>query len=182
MKKVSPNQQNPNKRKKENAPSSLLSDEELSEYTKRAITIALGEFMLRHLNLVFEKFNGDFAAAIILGEIAHHNIFRFYSRRGQCIDVPLPMVLDKNWMQNMEPCNAYSISEATGIPRETVRRKVSKLIKDGLLVQDERSRLTINQNITEYFKKFNESMLKDLQATSDCINDFRKADGKRNCR
>jgi len=43
----------------------------------------------------------------------------------------------------LRPCNAFSISASTGIPRETVRRKVGQMIRQGLIERDRKGGLTI---------------------------------------
>ncbi len=47
----------------------------------------------------------------------------------------------------MSPCNVASISIATGLPRETARRKVNALIGEGILKRDRRGVLTFVNGI-----------------------------------
>lgn len=51
------------------------------------------------------------------------------------------------------PCNAFSISEYTGIPRETVRRKIAKLIKLGWLWKNEKSEVFLDPSIQDVFNE-----------------------------
>lgn len=92
---------------------------EAYEANKATIGIIMGHYFLRHLNLLYQEFDGDLLMPIVLGEIAHHNVVKFYSRQGNCMAVKEQMSHPADRMKNLEPSNAYSISEATGIPRET---------------------------------------------------------------
>ncbi len=85
----------------------------------------LQEFLLWNMNRVRNAFDGDIDAALILGEIAHHNrqmqFARSAAEHGDGAEPP------------MSPANIRGISRATGIPRETVRRKVQRLAQQGWL-------------------------------------------------
>lgn len=159
------------KRKKGQRESSAASfDPEHYEAHKRPIAVIMGHFLLRHLNLLYQEFDGDLVMPIVLGEIAHHNVLRFYSRDGHCLDVQENMRSDADRLKNLQPTNAYSISEATGIPRETVRRKIDKLLERGWLVKSARGEVTMSDTIVDHFTRgFNKKLLTELLETSQCI-------------
>jgi hypothetical protein len=145
-------------------------DLEQYEVHKGTVAVLMGHFLLRHLNLLYQEFDGDLILPIVLGEIAHHNILRLYSHEGHCLDVQENMQRDPDRLKNLEPSNAYSISEATGIPRETVRRKIDKLIERGWLVKSPRGEVTMSDTVGEHFMKdFNKKLLAELLETSECI-------------
>jgi len=48
-------------------------------------------------------------------------------------------------------CNAYSLSQATKIPRETVRRKISGLLKKGWIEKDSEGCFSVAQVCAEGF-------------------------------
>lgn len=50
-------------------------------------------------------------------------------------------------IQDMRSATASSIASATGFPRETVRRKIRKLIELGLIVETSRSNYVLNPGI-----------------------------------
>jgi hypothetical protein len=159
------------KRKKgeDERPASLF-DQEQYEAHKRPIAVIMGHFLLRHLNSLYQAFDGDLLMPIVLGEIAHHNVLRFYSRDGHCLDVQENMRSDPDQLRNLEPTNAYSVSEATGIPRETVRRKIDKLLERGWLVKSARGEVTISDTVSEHFTRdFNKKTLTELLDASQCL-------------
>jgi len=149
---------------------SALIIQEAYEANKSTIGVIMGHFFLRYLSLLYKAFDGDLIMPIVLGEIAHHNVVKFYSRQGDCMDVKDRMSDPATHYENLEPSNAYSISEATGIPRETVRRKVKKLVKQGWLIKNSRGDLTIHKTVVEHFTKdFNKVILNELLEATDCI-------------
>jgi len=161
----------PTKKKQEKAEDKPADfDPQQYEVHKSTIAVIMGHFMLRHLNRLYDAFDGDLILPIVLGEIAHHNILRFYSRKGNCIEVHDQLATSPDWMENLEPTNAFSISQATGIPRETVRRKIDKLEKKGWIVKNDEGDVFISETVSEHFTKdFNKKILGELLETSECL-------------
>lgn len=101
----------------------------------REITLILNDFLLKYLNSLYAEFNGDIVQAIVLGEVAHHNVSRLLNK-GRIHSSVKPDNSGFDAIKHLlVPCNPFSISEATGIPRETVRRKFSELIDAGMIEQ-----------------------------------------------
>jgi predicted transcriptional regulator len=110
---------------------------------------------------------------MVLGEIAHHNIFRFYSRKGNSVEVYEHLLTHPESKQHLEPTNAFSISQGTGIPRETVRRKIEKLEKKGWIVKNERGELFMSETVGEHFMKdFNKKLLSELLEATESIREL----------
>ena len=57
-------------------------------------------------------------------------------------DVKNPIPADR-----FAKCTISSIAAATGFSRETTRRKVGELVREGLLVRDERGRITFREGL-----------------------------------
>jgi len=147
------------------------------ERHKSAVAVLMNRYMLRHFLALYQEFDGDLLLPIVLGEIGHHNIMKFYSQEGGCLKARNNTPTGAERMSQLEPSNAYSISEATGIPRETVRRKIDKLVKKGWLTKGVRGEVAITELVTEHFtKKFNKQMLAELLMTSECITDLLHTD------
>ena len=128
----------------------------------------MSHFFLRYLNMVYHEFDGDLAMIIVLGEVAHHNVYRFYSPAG-----PLPSFEETNTKkstvyQKLELCNAFSLAAATNIPRETVRRKIDQLVKRGWLFKEPNGCVRILPAVGKHFRPdFNLRILKELLEVSD---------------
>lgn len=138
----------------------------------------MGWFLLRHLQRVRVAFDGDFLLAIVLGEIAHHNICHYYSsgRRIQGargVDYENP-----DGLPVLEACNAYSLSTATGIPRETVRRKAAELVNRGWVKRDARGGYLVTPEASRHFSTdFNVRSLADLMETADALRNILDGQG-----
>jgi hypothetical protein len=166
-----------NRRKKEEDEALISFDQEKYETHKSEVAVIMGHFFLRYLNLLYHEFEGDLVLPMVLGEIAHHNILRFYSPKGNCIEIHKQTPNYPERMEHFEPTNAYSLSEATGIPRETVRRKMDKLEKKKWIVKNDRGEVIISETVSEHFMKdFNKKLLAELLETTDCIRKLLEKD------
>jgi len=142
---------------------------------KSLVAVIMGRFFLRYLNLLYRVFEGDLMLPIVLGEIAHHNLFRFYSLKDDCIAINKRAANYAVRMKHLDPTNAYSISQATGIPRETVRRKIDKLQQKRWLVKNERSEVYMSETVSDHFSKdLNKKILAELLKTSESIQKLLK--------
>ena len=119
------------------------------------LSVLMGWFFLRHLNHLYRTFNGDLLMAIVLGEIAHHNICHHYSSGKPRHGMRAAHGVAPEVLAHLEPCNAFSLSAATGIPRETCRRKVQALVKQGLVVRQPKGGCAIARHIGPHFRDTN---------------------------
>ncbi len=142
------------------------------------IAIAMNEWVLRHMARVYATFESDLVAALVLGEIAHHNV----SRLAPALDYDRQRIRDAlagpDALHAMLPCNAFSISEATRIPRETVRRKVKDLVASGWLTRTGRGELFITPEIARHFGSLTFATATDLLEVVDKVRNrvFRHRD------
>lgn len=68
------------------------------------------------------------------------------------------------------PINVQSISDFTGIPRETVRRKIDILLKRGWIERDYRKYFTATDNANQAFLKLTKITEKYLRDLTIAIN------------
>jgi hypothetical protein len=147
----------------------------LYDQHKSLVAVIMARFFLRYLNILYRQFEGDLVLPIVLGEIAHHNIFRLYSLKGDSIEVNEQASNYPERMKHLEPTNAFSISQATGIPRETVRRKIDKLQQKGWVVKNDRGEVVMSETVSDHFTKdFNKKILAELLQTSKSIRNLLK--------
>lgn len=152
-----------------------LSHSEIFDRHPREITVLLGWFVTGHLLRLYKLFDGDLVAVMILGEIAHHNICNYFTGTGLA---HRNETMDWNKSapeSNLEPCNSLSISEATGIPRETCRRKVKELCQRGFIERHPEGGYTICPRLSEYFREFNRDTFARWMAVAEDINKIVKA-------
>lgn len=127
------------------------------------LSVLLLRFMTSRLRAMYQAYDGDLTLCLVLGEIASRNTERFYDeRRGY-------QPASFNGQRQYLPCNALSISDVTGIPRETVRRKLAKLVDLGWIEKTPDDMYVITDRIGTVFAAFDDSQTYDLMRTSDQI-------------
>lgn len=132
------------------------------------LSYMLSRFIVPSLRDMYHEFGGDMLMTLVLGEIATHNLGRFFASD----EPPLPeSALNDPELQRslLRPCNALSISNATGIPRETVRRRVKTLRELGLIEQDERGYLYVTQKAADRFQKLTRTTLESLLPIAESL-------------
>jgi hypothetical protein len=106
------------------------------ERNRGEILLNLSHYNLSYLNLIYQLFDGDLAMVIVLGEISHHNTSDHFNPHALENPRVREIQHERDDWRGLEGCNALSISHATGIPRETVRRKIAELKRRGWLADD----------------------------------------------
>lgn len=100
-----------------------------------ALALLLVRHEMRGLRRRFEEFERDILLPILLGEIALHNIGALEHGHGEAGA--------SRRRRALRPCNTYSIAAATDLPRETVRRKVNRLIERGWIERKDNGHLFV---------------------------------------
>ena len=131
--------------------------------------VVLGLFGIWHLARVHRDFEGDLLSALILGEVAHHNIVALASADGARLDPVFESLGLKGAEARLLPCNVHSIAMACDIPRETVRRKVAALVDRGWLQRNAKSELFVTSLPAEHFREFNVEFANRLLEAADQI-------------
>lgn len=111
-------------------------DELLADFDGRydmrpiATSILLTDFFIEYLRTLYQAFDGDIPMALVLGEIGQATTRRF-TEASRHDALPIESA-DAGVLPGAErPCNAFSASVASGVPRETARRKVRELAERG---------------------------------------------------
>lgn len=140
-----------------------------SAYTRNRgrISLALSGFTLSLFTRTYHAFEGDFVAVIVLGAIAHRNLERWLNDDTHDESA---LYAPEEARRAMRPCNALSIAEACGLPRETVRRKVIKLIDRGWVERDARGMLYIRPGLGDDFDALTLETIESVRATARRID------------
>jgi DNA-binding MarR family transcriptional regulator len=135
----------------------------------REMAYVLSEFMVPYLLRLYRAFDGDMAEMIVLGEIAQRNVSRLFAAGTADAGLRLEEVLGDPAQRQarLVPCNALSVAETTGIPRETVRRTVQKLIARGWIVREADGYLYVTPAVAGHFEAFNFETFEGLLAAAD---------------
>ncbi len=136
---------------------------------RRLAALHLARYNLRYLVRLYGAFDGDLLLPIVLGEVGLYNMGSLALGDGS--SVPSSCTDEETFSRlPLRPCNAFSISSSTGIPRETVRRKVSHLIQNGFIDRDPKGGLTITAKaVSLCLKPFDEENQSDFLGTADRI-------------
>lgn len=140
----------------------------------KSVALVLARHEIRSLRRWFEDFDRDILLPILLGEIALHNIgalqngvARRASTRAPQLPVSPPLACEEEAC-SLKPCNAYSIAAATGLPRETVRRKIVRLVELGWIHRHDNGHLFITDVALEQFgSMLSARALAELLETAD---------------
>lgn len=122
----------------------------------------ISQTMMFGLRELYRLFDGDITMAIVLGELGQHVSAYCCSR-----DCP-----DQS-PQSLRRSNAHSIAAASGIPRETVRRKLEKLIALGWITELPNGGVSLNTRLDTplhlQFLNYNREMLSRMRQTVDIL-------------
>jgi hypothetical protein len=133
------------------------------ETNRARISLALSLFTVPLLGRIYRAFDGDMVAAIVLGEIAHRNVEAWLAEQHNPEDALHDAARRTAVMQ---PCNALSIAEACGLPRETVRRKVVALIGRGYIFRSQEGYLFLTPTVGDGFQDMTAQLVEALLATA----------------
>ena len=133
---------------------------------RHRVSLAMSKFTLPLLRAIYSSFQGDLVMAMVLGEIATHNVGAWLSSKGND-----PHVLEdvSSHEKVLRPCNALSIADATNIPRETVRRKVDSLIDRGWIYRSESGHLFVHPSVADNFDQMTAEMVSQLLSSAEQI-------------
>ena len=133
------------------------------EANRARISVALSEFTVPLLSRIYRAFDGDMVAAIVLGEIAHRNVEAWLAEYENS-ELLLHDPARRETL--MRPCNALSIAEACGLPRETVRRKVVTLTERGYIYRSAEGFLFLTRTVGDDFEDTTAKLVEELLATA----------------
>jgi hypothetical protein len=114
----------------------------------KPVAVLLARHEVRNLKRWFDEFDRDILLPILLGEIALYNLGALENGADCQVDADAD---DAAAACLLRPCNAYSIAAATGLPRETVRRKVMRLTELGWISRRENGHLYVTRDALQHF-------------------------------
>lgn len=158
------------------AGSLMTVDIKLFEQNYYRVAYLFSLFTVPYMRNIYREFGGDMLLNIVVGEIGTRNVSQFFqsasldtTKHSSYYEAMLDEV-DEN-PRLLRPCNALSISDATGIPRETVRRKVNALIKMGWVQQNEKGHLYLTSKVAKHFERFLLSSIESLLPAAHALDD-----------
>jgi hypothetical protein len=142
---------------------------EAYERHQSEVSLHMSHFFVSYLREIYRHFEGDLALVIVLGEIAHHNLSAHFTAEVGGNRESLARLAREDGLQRQMPgCNAYSLAAATGLPRETIRRKIARLETLGWVERASRKEVRITPQVSEHFQPdFNVNLLAALLNTAE---------------
>lgn len=116
---------------------SKISETSGAHVREKDALFCLSLFVHRYLTAIYDRLNLDIVSLSLLDEIAQHNLEPL-TKQGRSA-----FPRDAAQLKLMRGCNAFSLSQATGVPRETVRRKIKQLVDLGWIEKHNRKGLFI---------------------------------------
>lgn len=112
-------------------------------------------FLTTRLCALYQAFDGDLTMALILSEIANKNIEGLY--------VGHDRFYPRYWgAQPLIPCRIPDLENVSGVPRETITRKIDKLIELGWVEKSKAGLFAVPERIGDAFAAFDDSQVADL--------------------
>lgn len=134
-------------------------------------TYNVGVFMMNYLRRLYAEFDGDLALVIVLGEIGHHSARRIIREALPASGKDARSLLTDEFVAaNIRRCNMLSVAEASGIPRETVRRKVDKLIRMGFVSRAGDGTLAVTRKVGTHFREFDRQAMQEILELSERLH------------
>lgn len=134
----------------------------------RSVATILARYEMRKLKRLLADFDNDIMLPLLLGEIALHNVGVL--ENGTDTQAPPGGQRAEAAETALRPCNAYSIAVATGLPRETVRRKIGRLVEQGWVEKRGKGQLYMADRTLEHFSELLRSRdLPELLETAERV-------------
>lgn len=134
------------------------------------ISLLMSHLTLRYLRMINRAFEGDLALMLVLGEIAHHTVIEYFSSHGRTMASPRSLTWKAIAGERLKSCSASALARATGLPRETVRRKIMLLEQRGWVERTPDRRVRITATVASAFMRgFNVDLVEAFLETTDAI-------------
>ena len=130
----------------------------------------LATFVHRIDNARRELYFGDLALASVAGTIALQSIES--NMRNPAFRDKFSDLRNIIGVQGQHPVNALSIAEATGVPRETVRRKLKILLERGAIIEQSRGLYVIKPGFAqtpEHLAVIEQAMRDAILFLNECL-------------
>jgi len=132
-----------------------------------AITALLNLFLSMHRAMTSAMPIGP-TELLIYATVSVANVQKLTRERSIREDFASTDVLPREWVV---PISRNAIATASGLPRETVRRQVGRMIDTGLLVEDSRGGVTLPIGVIKDrgFEPLLEAMMTDFARSADAL-------------
>lgn len=148
-----------------------LTGSELDHFDKAFSLVAftLNRFIIDHLLRFARQFGPDYQMMVVWGVLAHQCVIHHLpagSRPGQVLGPDGRLAKAE---PDLRPVRQRDLSQITGIPKETVRRKLLKLEQEGWIRRKSPGWILNRENLDPELREFSRESARRLLAVSDHI-------------
>lgn len=153
-----------------------LTGSELDNFDKAFSLVAftLNRFIVDHLLRFARQFGPDYQLMVVWGVLAHQCVIHHIPADSRPAKVLGPDGKLAAADADLRPVRQRDLSQITGIPKETVRRKLLKLEQDGWIERKGSGWVLNRDNIDPELREFSRESTKRLLAVSDHIRQLLK--------
>ena len=153
-----------------------LSDREMANFDSAfgLVAFALNRYIVDHLLRFARQFGPDYQMLVVWGVVAHQCVIHHVPAGSRPSTVLAPDGLLKTPDAELRPVRQRDLSQITGIPKETVRRKLLKLEREGWLRRQGPGWVLNRDSIDPELREFSRESAKRLLAVSDHIRQLLK--------
>ncbi|MCU0809845.1 MAG: helix-turn-helix domain-containing protein [Thiobacillaceae bacterium] len=148
-----------------------LTRSELDHFDKAygLVAFSLNRYIVDHLLRFARQFGPDYPMLVVWGVLAHQCVIHLIPAGSRPTDV-----LDQNGLladpnPDLRPVRQRDLSQITGIPKETVRRKLIKLEQSGWIKRKGPGWILDRENLDPELREFSRESAKRMLAVSDHI-------------
>jgi predicted transcriptional regulator len=148
-----------------------LTGSELDHFDKAFSLVAftLNRFIIDHLLRFARQFGPDYPMMVVWGVLAHQCVIHHLPAGSRPGEVLGPDGKLAKTDPELRPVRQRDLSQITGIPKETVRRKLLKLEQQGWIVRQGPGWVLNRANLDPELREFSRESARRLLAVSDHI-------------
>lgn len=148
-----------------------ITGSELDHFDKAfgLVAFALNRYIVDHLLRFARQFGPDYQMLVVWGVVAHQCVIHHVPAGSRPSTVLAADGLLKAPDPDLRPVRQRDLSQITGIPKETVRRKLLKLEREGWISRQGSGWVLNRDSIDPELREFSRESAKRLLAVSDHI-------------
>jgi hypothetical protein len=141
----------------------------------RQAAVVVASYNLRQTIALHRALGGDILLGLILGEIAHYSHASLAAvRPAASWDELISRLGDESLARSRQDgraraCSAHSLTISMGVPAETMRRKLAKLVERGWVDRDEDGRYWPRPGLDRAFEEFDRPRFTDFRRSAQRV-------------
>lgn len=156
-----------------------LTKSELDHFDKAygLVAFALNRYIVDHLLRFGRQFGPDYQMLVVWGVLAHQCVIHLIPAGSRPKDVLNQNGLLADPAPDLRSVRQRDLSQITGIPKETVRRKLLKLEQSGWIKRKGQGWVIDRENLDPELREFSRESAKRMLAVADHIHHLLRDSG-----